>query len=64
VIDDLRQPVETPITEDDESMRTMPPVESDSSDSDKDNNDYEIEHDLGMRIPISSYPINAQDPVI
>jgi hypothetical protein len=31
-----RQPVEPPVTEDDESMR---PVESDSSDTDEDNND-------------------------
>ena len=46
VRDKQRRPVEPPIAEDDESMHL---VESDSSDSDEDNNDYEIEHDLGLR---------------
>ena len=49
--DEQRQPVEPPIAEDDESMHL---AESDSSDSDEDNNDYEIEHDPGLRIPIFS----------
>ena len=44
--DEQRQPVEPSIIEDDESM---PLGESDSSDNDEDNNDYEIEHDLGLR---------------
>jgi len=49
--DEQRQPVEPPIAEDDKSMHL---AESDSSDSDEDNNDYEIEHDPGLRIPIFS----------
>jgi len=47
-----RQPAEPPITEVDESKS-----------SDEDNDDYELEHDPGLRAPISSYPINDQDSV-
>jgi hypothetical protein len=61
VRNEQRQSGEPPIKEDDESM---PPAQSDSSDSDEDNNDdYDIEHDPGLRIPMSSYPVNARDSV-
>jgi len=46
------QPAEPPITEVDESKS-----------SGEDNDDYDLEHDPGLRAPISSYPINDQDLV-
>ena len=52
--DEQRRPVEPPIAEDDES---------ESSDSDEDDNGYDIEQDPGLRVPISSYPINDRDSV-
>ncbi|PUZ56194.1 hypothetical protein GQ55_5G276200 [Panicum hallii var. hallii] len=58
VRDEQRQPTDPPIIEDDESM----PIDESESD-DKDNNHYNIEHDPGMRAPISSYPVNDQDSV-
>jgi hypothetical protein len=51
------QPVEPPIIEDVESM----PL--DESDSGEENNDYDIEHDPGLRVPMSSYPVNSRDSV-
>ena len=45
-----RQQAEPPITEVDESKS-----------SGEDNDDYDLEHDPGLRAPISSYPINDQD---
>jgi len=54
VRDKQRRPVEPPIAEDDES---------ESSDSDEDDNGYDIEQDPGLRVPISSYPINDRDSV-
>ncbi|KAK3121543.1 hypothetical protein QOZ80_8BG0655790 [Eleusine coracana subsp. coracana] len=50
---------ETPITEDDESI---PLDESECSDDDN-SDKYHLGHDLGVRAPISSYPINDQDSV-
>ena len=47
-----RQQAEPPITEVDESKS-----------SGEDNDDYDLEHDPGLRAPISSYPINDQDSV-
>ncbi|XP_012700727.1 zinc finger MYM-type protein 1-like [Setaria italica] len=52
------QPPEHGTTEDGESI---PVEENDSSDEDK--NDYGIEHDPGLRAPISSYDVNDQDSV-
>ncbi|XP_012699974.1 zinc finger MYM-type protein 1-like [Setaria italica] len=52
------QPPENGTTEDGESI---PVEENDSSDEDK--NDYGIEHDPGLRAPISSYDVNDQDSV-
>nr|XP_034569798.1 uncharacterized protein LOC117834300 [Setaria viridis] len=40
---------------------SIPVEENDSSDEDK--NDYGIEHDPGLRAPISSYDVNDQDSV-
>jgi hypothetical protein len=54
------QPVEPPITEASESM---PMEEDDSSDEDKNDCDIDIEHDPGLRSPISSYAVNDQDSV-
>ena len=45
-----RQPAKPPITEVDESKSI-----------DEDNDDCDLEHDPGLRAPISSYPINDQD---
>jgi len=54
-----QQPPANPsIIEDDESM---PIDESDSGDEDDSN--YNIEHDPGLRPPISSYPVNDKDSV-
>ena len=57
--DEQQQPPANPsIIEDDESM---PIDESDSGDEDDSN--YNIEHDPGLRSPISSYPVNDKDSV-
>jgi hypothetical protein len=52
------QQAETPIIEDDESMSV-----DETEPSDGDNDDYSIEHDPGLRAPISSYDVNGQDSV-
>jgi hypothetical protein len=49
---------ETPIMEDDESMSV-----DEANSSDAENDDYNIEHDPGLRVPISSYAVNDQDAV-
>jgi len=57
--DEQQQPPANPsIIEDDESM---PIDESDSGNEDDSN--YNIEHDPGLRSPISSYPVNDKDSV-
>ena len=55
-----------PIIQDDEPVRVEPvepPIIEDDESSGDDNDDYNIEHDPGLRAPISSYPINDQDSV-
>jgi hypothetical protein len=47
-----QKPVEPPIMEVNESES-----------SDEENDDYDLEHDPGLRAPISRYPINDQDSV-
>lgn len=62
------QPVrdeQPPISEDEEEEddEYVPLNESESSDSDEEDNDYNIEHDPGLRPPISAYPINVRDSI-
>ena len=52
---------EAPIAEDDDESMGL--AESDSSDEDSDDDIYNIEHDPGLRTPISSYDVNDQDSV-
>ncbi|XP_039771791.1 zinc finger MYM-type protein 1-like [Panicum virgatum] len=55
-----------PIIQDDEPVRVEPvepPIIEDDESSGDDNDDYNIEHDPGLRAPISSYPVNDQDSV-
>ncbi|KAK3146424.1 hypothetical protein QOZ80_3BG0265870 [Eleusine coracana subsp. coracana] len=56
---------ETPITEEIPITQDDDPIPVDESEcSDDDNSDeYHIEHDPGLRAPISSYPVNDQDSV-
>jgi len=48
-----------------EQQPADPPIAevNESSSDDEDNDDYDLEHDPGLRRPISSYPINDQDSV-
>ncbi|RLN07911.1 zinc finger MYM-type protein 1-like [Panicum miliaceum] len=59
VREEQQHPANPPIVEDDESM----PIDESGSE-DEDNGNYNIEHDSGLRAPISSYPINNQDSII
>ncbi|CAN6199725.1 unnamed protein product, partial [Urochloa humidicola] len=52
---------ETPVMEDDDSLSVNEVNETDSSDAE--NDAYNIEHDPGLRTPISSYAVNDQDSV-
>jgi hypothetical protein len=52
---------ETPVMEDDDSLSVNEVNETDSSDAE--NDAYNIDHDPGLRTPISSYAVNDQDSV-
>jgi hypothetical protein len=52
---------ETPVMEDDDSLSVNEVNETDSSDAE--NDAYNIDHDPGLRTPISSYVVNDQDSV-